>query len=144
MIISTKGRYALRVMLDLAQHPTDGFIPLQEIAQRQNISREYLTSILKVLVQAGLLDSLRGKGGGYRLNRPPEKYAVGMLLRLVEGDLAPVACVAEDGHCTGPARCRLYAMWDNLDHLINDYLDGITLADFLGDEVPEKLKPYCR
>ena len=140
MIISTKGRYALRVMIDLAEHPGEGFIPLQEIAERQNISKEYLTSILKVLVQNDLLDSLRGKGGGYRLNHPPQEYSVGMILRLVEGDLAPVACVA--GQCSSPSHCRLYAMWDNLDQLINGYFDGITLADFLGDDIPEKLKPH--
>ena len=99
MIISTKGRYALRVMIDLAEHPTDGYVPLQEIADRQGISKEYLNSILKILVKNKQLDSLRGKGGGYRLANPPETYKVGTILNLAEGDLAPVSCISQPNSC---------------------------------------------
>ena len=107
MIISTKGRYALRVMIDLAEHQTDRYIPLKEIAQRQEISEKYLESILKSLVQQKFLTGLRGKGGGYRLTRAPELYTVGSILRLTEGSLAPVACL-EDGavQCARSASCR--------------------------------------
>ena len=97
MIISTKGRYGIRVMIDLAQHGNDGYIPLKTIAERQGISEKYLESILKVLVQEKLLEGLRGKGGGYRLTRKPPEYTLGEILRLTEGSLAPVACVEEHG-----------------------------------------------
>ena len=131
MIISTKGRYALSVMVDLAEHPEDGFIPLQEIADRHSISKEYLSSILKLLVADGQLESLRGKGGGYKLSRPAETYKVGDIIRLVEGDLAPVACVQEEHPCPNAVRCPNYLMWDDLYKLINQYLDGILLTEFL-------------
>ena len=131
MIISTKGRYALSVMIDLAEHPAEGFTPLTEIAQRLNISKEYLSSILKLLVEDGQLLSLRGKGGGYRLTRPPETYPVGEILRLVEGDLAPVACVQEEHCCPNAPQCQSHGMWQTLYGMINDYLDGIFLTDFL-------------
>ena len=129
MIISTKGRYALRVMLDLAEHPSQGFTPLQEITQRQGISKEYLNSILKLLVEDGQLESLRGKGGGYRLSAPPEDFTVGRILRLVEGDLAPVACVQESPSCS--AHCRSFGMWQELNQVIGTYLDSIRLTDFM-------------
>ena len=103
MMISTKGRYALRVMIDLAEHQTEGYIPLKEIAQRQEISEKYLESILKILVQKKFLTGLRGKGGGYRLTRDPEMYTVGSILRLTEGTLAPVACLENDAR---PLRAR--------------------------------------
>ena len=131
MIISTKGRYALSVMIDLAEHPTEGFIPLQEIADRLCMSKDYLNSILKVLVEHGQLDSLRGKGGGYRLSAPADSYRVGTILRIVEGDLAPVACVQEDHSCPNAVQCRSYVMWEKLNTLINDYFDNIRLTDFL-------------
>ena len=131
MIISTKGRYALRVMVDLAEHPGEGYIPLQEIADRQKISREYLSSILKVLVEDGQLDSLRGKGGGYRLRYPVEQYTVCQILRPVEGDLAPVTCVQENHQCPNSIRCRSYTMWHELDDVITSYLTGVHLTDFL-------------
>lgn len=133
MIISTKGRYALRVMIDLAEHQTDRYIPLKEIAQRQEISEKYLESILKSLVQQKFLTGLRGKGGGYRLTRAPELYTVGSILRLTEGSLAPVACL-EDGavQCARSASCRTLPMWRGLNKLINDYFDGITIADLMG------------
>ena len=97
-MISTKGRYALRVMVDLAEHQGEGYLPLKEIAQRQEISEKYLESILKVLVAHKLLAGLRGKGGGYRLTRTPEEYTVGSILRLTEGSLAPVACLERNYH----------------------------------------------
>ena len=96
MLISTKGRYALRVMLDLAEHTGKGYIPLRDIAERQEISEKYLESIIKALVRAGLVDGVRGKGGGYRLTRAPEDYVVGDILRLTEGDLTPVACLSAE------------------------------------------------
>ena len=130
MIISTKGRYALRVMIDLAEHQTDSYIPLKEIARRQEISEKYLESILKILVQHKLLTGLRGKGGGYRLTRAPELYTVGSILRLTEGDLAPVACLEETASpCPRMAGCRTLPMWRELDQLINCLLYTSDAAD---------------
>ena len=131
MIISTKGRYALRVMIDLAEHPTEGYTPLQEIVQRQDISKEYLSAILKILVESGHLDSLRGKGGGYRLAKAPADYTVGAILRSAEGDLAPVSCVQDSHQCPNAAPCRSYGLWQELDSVINQYLDSVKLTDFL-------------
>lgn len=128
MLVSTKGRYALRVMVDLAEHQAAGRIPLKEIAARQGISEKYLENILATLVRANMLSGMRGKGGGYVLTRPPEQYTVGEILRLTEGSLAPVACL--DGDCKGCSRsdeCPTLGVWKNLDKLINDYLDGVTL-----------------
>ena len=112
MLISTKGRYALRVMIDLVEHQSEGYIPLKEIAERQEISEKYLESIIKILVKAKMLDGLRGKGGGYKLTKAPEQYTAGAILRLTEESLAPVACL-EDGAapCTRAAECRTLPMW---------------------------------
>lgn len=132
MMISTKGRYALRVMIDLAEHQTEGYIPLKEIAQRQEISEKYLESILKVLVQKKFLTGLRGKGGGYRLTMSPEQYTVGSILRLTEGSLAPVACLEEDPvQCDRMEACRTLPMWRELNALVNDFFDRITIADLM-------------
>ncbi len=132
MMISTKGRYALRVMIDLAEHQTEGYIPLKEIAQRQEISEKYLESILKILVQKKFLTGLRGKGGGYRLTRDPEMYTVGSILRLTEGTLAPVACLENDAPpCERVGECRTLPLWQGLFKLINDYFDGTTIADLM-------------
>lgn len=132
MMISTKGRYALRVMIDLAQHQSEGYLPLKEIAQRQEISEKYLESILKILVQHQLLTGLRGKGGGYRLTKAPEQYTVGNILRLTEGSLAPVSCLEPGApQCPRMASCCTLSMWKGLDALINNYFDGITLADLV-------------
>lgn len=129
-MVSTKGRYALRVMVDLAERHTQGYIPLKEVARRQEISEKYLESILKTLVKAGLLTGLRGKGGGYRLTRPPEAYTVGSILRLTEGSLAPVACLEPGAsRCPRVSACRTFAMWQKLDDLVNGFLDGVTIAD---------------
>lgn len=132
MMISTRGRYALRVMIDLAEQQTNSFIPLKEIAERQEISEKYLESIVKNLVQNGFLEGLRGKGGGYRLVRAPESYTVGSILRLMEGSLAPVACLEQRAQpCGREAICRTLPMWRKLYEMVNDYFDGITLADLI-------------
>ncbi len=132
MLISTKGRYALRVMIDLAENQKDGYVPLKETADRQEISEKYLEGILKTLVQRNMLTGVRGKGGGYRLTRPPENYTVGEILRLTEGSLAPVACLEPGAKpCPRMAQCRTLPMWEGLDRLISQYLDGITIADLM-------------
>lgn len=131
MMISTKGRYALRVMLDLAEQQSESYIPLLEIAQRQGISEKYLESILAVLSKAGLLDALRGKGGGYRLARAPEAYSVYEILCLTEGTLAPVACLENGKRCENSALCRTLPLWQGLDETVRAYLSGFTLADVL-------------
>ena len=132
MLISTKGRYALRVMIDLVEHQSEGYVPLKEIAERQEISEKYLESIIKILVKAKMLDGLRGKGGGYKLTRAPEQYTVGSILRLTEDSLAPVSCL-ENGAvpCARAAECRTLPMWQGLDTVINEYLDGILLSDLV-------------
>lgn len=132
MIASTKGRYALRVMIDLAEHQTDGYIPLKQIAERQDISEKYLEAIIKTLVRARLVTGLRGKGGGYRLSKEPEQYTVGDIIRVAEGGLAPVACLASGAEtCSRAAVCRTLPMWKKLDKLVNDFLDGYTLASLM-------------
>ena len=129
MLISTKGRYALRVMADLAEHPSEGYIPLKEIAQRQEISEKYLEAIIKILVKARLLTGVRGKGGGYKLTHPPEQYTVGEVLRLTEETLAPVACLEEAADvCPRAPNCRTLPVWKGLNRVINEYLDNITVA----------------
>ncbi|MCF0145393.1 MAG: Rrf2 family transcriptional regulator [Eubacterium sp.] len=133
MLISTKGRYALRVMLELAGHERNEIVPLITIAQKQQISEKYLESILVVLSKAGIIDGLRGKGGGYRLNREPKDYSVGEILRLSEGSLAPVSCLEGDSnHCARAAECKTLPLWEKLDTLICDYLDSVSLEDLLG------------
>lgn len=130
MLISTKGRYALRVLVDLAEQPEGRYVPLKEVAARQEISEKYLESILKSLVKSGMLTGLRGKGGGYRLAMAPRDCSVGAVLRLTEESLAPVACLGTgSGPCPRSDECRTIAMWQGLDRLIQDYLDGVTLAD---------------
>lgn len=132
MMVSTKGRYALRVMVDLAEHQGDRFLPLREVAQRQEISEKYLESIIKVLVQNQFLTGVRGKGGGYRLTKSPQQYTIGSILRLIEGSLSPVACLSQPNvPCSRAAECRTLGMWEKLDTLVNDFFDGITLADLM-------------
>lgn len=139
MLISTRGRYALRIMIDLAEHQSDGFVPLKETASRQEISKKYLESILKILVKHGFLVGLRGKGGGYRLAESPESFTVGSILRLTEDSLAPVTCLeSEQNSCHRSSLCKTLPMWQGLNKLINDYLDHITLADLVGLEKPEE------
>ncbi|MGN1002058.1 MAG: RrF2 family transcriptional regulator [Oscillospiraceae bacterium] len=132
MLISTKGRYALRVMIDLAEHQSEDYVPLKEIAQRQELSEKYLESIIKLLVKANLLYGLRGKGGGYKLTKAPDLYTVGSILRLTEDSLAPVTCLEYDSSaCPRMAECRTLPLWKGLNDVINNYLDGITLADLV-------------
>ena len=135
MIVSTKGRYALRVMIDLAEHQAERYVPLKEVAARQDISEKYLENILKVLVQNGFLEGLRGKGGGYRLTRSPDQYTVADILLLTEGSLAPVSCLTPGAPaCERMANCRTYTMWKGLNDLIADYFGKITLADLAAPE----------
>lgn len=132
VLVSTKGRYALRVMLELAQFGGEGYLPLTEIAERQDISVKYLESIIAVLSKAGLVDGVRGKGGGYRLNRKPDEYSVGEILKLTEGSLAPVACLdCKPNKCERSESCKTLPMWEKLDEIICDYLNSVTLADLL-------------
>ncbi len=134
MLISTRGRYALRVMIDLAENRNDGYIPMKDVAERQEISLKYLERILPVLSQNRMIEGVHGKGGGYRLTRAPGEYRVGDILRLTEGDLAPVACLAcTAAPCTRTEQCRTHSLWVNLDHLITDYFDSVTLADLMAD-----------
>ena len=129
MLVSTRGRYALRVMVDLAERQTDGYVPLKEIASRQEISEKYLESIIKLLVRANLLSGLRGKGGGYKLTLAPAQCTVGAVLRLTEDSLAPVTCLEAESTCPRMMSCRTLPMWQGLNTVINDYLDHITIAD---------------
>lgn len=132
VLVSTKGRYALRVMLELAQFTEKGYFPLTEIAVHQEISVKYLESIIAVLSKAGLVDGARGKGGGYRLNRAADEYSVGEILRLTEGSLAPVACLdCKPNKCERSCDCKTLPMWEKLDEIICNYLDSVTLADLL-------------
>ena len=135
MMVSTKGRYALRVMIDLAEHRDMDYVPLKSIAERQQISEKYLENILKVLVQNRLLEGLRGKGGGYRLTKAPEEYTVGSILRLTEETLAPVACLEENADgCPRMGGCRTYKLWQGLDSVIHEYLESVTIADLMRQE----------
>lgn len=132
MLVSTKGRYALRVMVDLAEHQAQGRTPLKDIAERQGISEKYLENILSILVRNGVLSGVRGKGGGYCLTKSPDQFTVGQILRLTEGSLAPVAClVGEQKGCERAAECPTINMWIELDDLIENYLDSITIADLV-------------
>ena len=132
MLVSTKGRYALRVMIDLAEHRSDGFIPLKVIAERQEISEKYLENIIKLLVKAKLLNGLRGKGGGSQLTKAPEQYTVESILRVTEDSMAPVACLEPDAAaCPRASECRTLSMWQGLDKLITEYFENITLADLM-------------
>lgn len=136
MKISTKGRYAIRVMLDLAEHNTGSFIPLMDIAERQEISEKYLEAIVSVLSKNGFVQSLRGKGGGYRLTRTPEQYTAGSILKAVEGSLAPVSCLDSPSNtCPRAADCKTLKMWEDFDRLVDNYFEGITLADLMNPEL---------
>ena len=135
MLVSTKGRYALRVMLVLAQSQPDAYMPLPLIAQRQGISEKYLESIVKTLVKGGVVEGMRGKGGGYRLCKSPDQFTAGQILRLMEGSLAPVACLeAGSSPCDRAGECRTLSLWAGLNDVINKYLDQYTLADLLRED----------
>ena len=132
MLISTRGRYALRIMLELAQYDQSPYMPLPLIAEKQGISEKYLESIVSLLVKGGLVEGVRGKGGGYRLRRPLRDYSAGEILRLTEGSLAPVSCLeGEENACPRAGQCHTLPMWTKLEGLINSYLDSVTLADLL-------------
>lgn len=135
MNITTKGRYALRIMIDLAQQGTDTAVSLKSISERQEISMKYLEAIAAVLNKAGYITSSRGKNGGYRLTRAPEAYSIGELLKLTEGSLAPVSCL-ESG-CPNSAGCITLPLWAGLDRRIDEYLSQVTLGDLLNGTVPK-------
>ena len=132
MMISTRGRYALRVMIDLAEHQDEGYIPMKDVAKRQGVYLGYMEKILPVLVKNGIVEGLQGKTGGYLLIRKPEEYTLGEILRLTEGSLAPVACLeCSATPCEKAADCRTLPVWTELDRRINEYLDSVTVANLL-------------
>lgn len=143
MKISTKGRYALRMMLDLAQHQNDGFVALKDVAARQGISKKYLEQIVPVLNKSDILRTNRGFQGGYRLSKSPDKYTVGEILRLTEGSLSPVACLDQDPiECERSGDCATLPVWQGLYRVINEYLDGITLQDILDAQKEKYANDY--
>ena len=136
MMISTRGRYAIRLMLDLAQHIGEGFVSLKKISERQGISAKYLESIVSMLNKAGMVESSRGKEGGYRLSRTPEEYTVGSIIRLTEGSVAPVACLeCGSARCERAEDCLSLPVWIKLENVVNNYLDSVTLRDLLDGNV---------
>lgn len=135
MKISTKGRYALRMLIDLAEHENDGFIALKDIAQRQGISKKYLEQIVPILNKTNILQTNRGFQGGYRLAQAPDKYTIGMILRLTEGSLSPVSCLDQEPiQCERCSECATLPIWKGLNKVINDYVDNITLQDVLDQQ----------
>ena len=131
-MISTRGRYALRVMIDLAEHYRDGYIPMKIIAERQGISLKYLEQILPSLTKNGMIECLQRKGGGYKLTAGPDEYRVGNILRVTEGNLAPVACLDCGAKmCERAGNCKTLPMWKEFYRMTNDYFDGITLSDLM-------------
>lgn len=139
-IVSTRGRYALRVMVDLAEHNDEGYIPLNMIAERQELPLKYLEQIMISLTKSGLVEGMRGKGGGYRLAREPVEYTAGEILRVTEGKFSPVACrVCGGGTCARSEACKMLPMWREFCDMTNDYFDRITLAELLqGDLIPPR------
>ena len=132
MMISTRGRYALRVLVDLAEHQGQSYVTLREVAQRQDISEKYLESIVKTLVRSGMVEGLRGKGGGYRLAKAPDQLNIREILLLMEGSLAPVACLDQCSKpCDKMASCRTLELWKGLDRVVREYLEGFTVADLM-------------
>lgn len=131
MKISTRGRYALRVMIDLAEHFDGNHIPLKDVAERQDVSQKYLESIMLDLSKAKLVDGRHGKGGGYKLNRLPEDYTVFEILDITEGDLLPVSCLDDNTVCKRAGECRTLSLWEGFYKLIKDYFSAITLADLM-------------
>ena len=132
MIVSAKGRYALRVMVHFARRDTGEYIPLKEIAESEGISQKFLESIMTVLSKAGFVDAVHGKGGGYRLNRSPAEYTVGSILKLTEGGLTATSCTSQGAAaCARTECCQTKPMWDKLDKMIDDFFEGITIADLL-------------
>ena len=139
MVISSKGRYALRVMVDLAEHGGDGYVSMRDVARRQEISDKYAGQIMTLLSRAGLVDGVTGKGGGYRLTRRPEEYPLGEILRLTEGSLAPVACLeTEENACERCGVCPTLDFWTGLYAAVNEYVDRFTLADLVREELEKQ------
>ena len=135
MLVSTKGRYAMRVMIDLAEHSSGGYIPLRDVAERQEISEKYLESIVVLLSKAGLLEGLRGKGGGYKLTKRPEQYTAGSILKLTEGTMAPVACLEDRANsCPRASECRTLPMWEKLNSQLEQFFEGVTIADLMKND----------
>lgn len=135
MMISTRGRYALRVLVDLAENGAGKYIPMKDVANRQGLSLKYIERIMPVLSKNALVEGVHGKGGGYRLSKAPGDYRVGDILRLTEGDLAPVGCLECDGgSCERADSCRTLPMWNAFHTMVNDYFDKITLADLMRTE----------
>ena len=140
MIVSTKGRYALRVMVGLAMADRERYIPLKEIAETEGISQKYLEAIMTVLSKAGFVDAVHGKGGGYRLNRKPSEYTVGSILKLTEGSLAAVSCTSQGpSACSRSTCCQTKPMWDRLDKMIDQFFEDITLADLLEESKNQEM-----
>lgn len=138
MIVSTKGRYALRVMLCLARQDGAEFVPLKEIAEQEGISQKYLETIMTVLSKAGFVDAVHGKGGGYRLNREPADYTVGSILKLTEGGLTATSCTSQGPTaCSRSSCCETRPLWDKLDRMIDQFFEGITLEDLLNEAEPQ-------
>ena len=136
MMISTKGRYALRVMIDLAEHCNGEYIPMKDVVKRQQVSQKYVERIMTMLSKANFVEAVHGKGGGYRLNRSPDEYIVGDILRLTEGSLAPVACLDCDAEeCKRADQCRTLPTWKELNNRITDFFDGITIADLMKKDI---------
>lgn len=131
MKVSTKGRYALRIMIDLSLNNDGSYISLKDIAMRQGISFKYLEQIMSLLNKAGYLETLRGNNGGYRLSIKPSEYNVGEILRVTEGELAPIYCLTENGHCDRMINCPTYSFWKGLDDVINNYVNSKTLEDLI-------------
>ena len=143
MKISTKGRYALRMLLDLAQHQNDGYVALKDIARRQNVSKKYLEQIVPMLNKSDILLASRGFQGGYRLAQSPDKYTVGMILRITEGSLAPVACLDHDPVLgVRSADCITLPVWQGLSRASYEYLDSITLQDILDQQQATFVNDY--
>lgn len=135
MMISTRGRYALRVMIDMAEHSSGEYLPMKDIARRQQISLKYMEKIMPILVAGKLVEGVHGKGGGYRLTRQPEEYKVSEILRLTEGDLAPVACLECGAEaCERAGECRTLPMWIELNRVISEYLGSVTLDQLMRPE----------
>lgn len=144
MMVSTKGRYALTVMVDLARKGENGYVSLSDIAESENLSMKYLESIIAILNKGGLLKSLRGKNGGYMLAREPKEYTINEILLLTEGTLAPVNCIMQEGvQCEKAATCSTLPLWAGLDRVIDNYLSGITLEDIITGNRKKMLGEYC-
>lgn len=135
-MISTKGRYALRVMIDLAEQHSEGYVPLKDIAERQGISKKYLEIIVKELVTGGLLSGASGKGGGYRLVRKPEDITIGEIIEMMEGTLSSVACLADPNYdCSRRNACRTLPMWEDFDKMVHDFFYGRKLSDLMQSSI---------